>query len=104
PMDSIYSKPCGMNDAPATPLRERLRSSFAHGVVGTVGVSVDVPPICRLVQSPLHTPATGGRCRLCRISDPRRGAVQEAGLAGVAPLGDEGVNATSRAVIRRVAA
>src|SRR5262249_61248690 len=98
PMDSIYSKPCGMNDAPATPLRERLRSSFANGVVGTVGVSVDVPPICRLVQSPLHTPATGGRCRLCRVSDQRTGAVQEAGPSARGHLGRWDVDAPIRSL------
>src|SRR5260221_480101 len=92
-MDSLYGKPYGVNYAPATPLRAGLRSYFANDVVRAVGVSGDVPPICRPVQPPLHTPATDGGRGLCRIEDRQRVAVQEAGLAGVALLGDEDVNA-----------
>src|SRR5260221_7981473 len=103
-MDSLYGKPYGVNYAPATPLREGIRSYCAHDGVRAVSVSVDVPPICRPsaahlppicrpVQPPLHTPATEGGRGLGRIADRQRVAVQEAGLAGGALLGDEDVHA-----------
>src|SRR5260221_6934294 len=101
-MDSLYGKPYGVNYAPATPLREGIRSYCAHDGVRAVGVSVDVPPICRPsaahlppicrpsaahlppicrpVQPPLHTPATEGGRGLGRIADRQPVAVQEAGL------------------------
>jgi len=96
-MASLYGEPYGVNYTPATPLpaheREGIRSYFADDVVRAVDVSVAVAPIRRAVQPPLHPPATEGRRGPGRIVDRQRVAVQEAGLAGVALLGDADLDA-----------
>src|SRR5262249_40221485 len=58
PMDSLCGKPHGVDYAPCTPLRERLRSYFAHDGVRPVHIRVDRRPVRRPIQPTLHSPAT----------------------------------------------
>ena len=76
-----------MHYAPATPLRERLRSYCADDVVGAVHIRIEVPPIRRPVQATLHPPATE-HWDVCRAVKREHVRVQETGLAGGALLGD----------------
>src|SRR5215469_14201277 len=86
-MDSLYGKPYGVNYAPSTPLPKGIRSTFAHNVVGAVGIRVDVPAIRRSVQPALH-PLAAKRRDMLVAKDRQRVCIEETGLAGVTLLSD----------------
>jgi len=57
----LCGKPHGVNYAPATPLREGLRSYFTYDGVRAIHIRVDVAPIRRSIQPTPHPPATERR-------------------------------------------
>src|SRR5262249_44714497 len=92
-------KPYWVNDPPSTPLREGIRSYFAHDVVRAVGIGVAVLPSCRSVQAPLHPPATEGGRGPRRIVAWQGVRIEEAGRAGIALLGDSHLDAYQRGLV-----
>jgi hypothetical protein len=85
-----------VNYAPATPVREGIRSSFADGVIGAVHRRIDVPPIRRAIPATLHAPPTEGRDDRITV-DGQRVRVQR--LAGGALLGDRALDAYQFGVV-----
>jgi len=65
-MGSSYGngKPYGVTYAPATPVPKSPGTCFATGVVGAVGIRVDVPAIRRTIQPALHPLAANSGDRL----------------------------------------
>jgi hypothetical protein len=98
-MGSYGGEPYGVNDAPAPPWREGLRSYCAQDVVRVVGVRVAVSAICRPVPSPLHPPSAASRCELGEIVDRQGARIQEARRAGGALRGDPHLDAHQRGFV-----
>jgi hypothetical protein len=87
-MASLYGEPYGVNYAPSTPSRERLRSDFADDIVGAIHVRLDEPSIRRPVEPSLHPPAAEDGWQLGCAVDWQQVRVEKAGFAGVALLGN----------------
>src|SRR5262245_9990259 len=87
-----YGEPYGANCCARYPLPESFGEYFANDVVGAVHIRVEAPSIRRSVESTLHPPSAERR-HGCRAVDQQRVRVEEAGLAGVALLGDDDPNA-----------
>src|SRR5262249_32584447 len=75
------------------PVAKGVRDSFAHNVVRAIDVGVEASPIARAIQPALEAPPTEDRGRMGGIVDRERISVEEAGLTGVALLGNLHLNA-----------
>jgi len=80
--------PDGVNYHTRCPVAKGARDYFAHDIVRAIHIRVDAPPVCRTIEPALDPSPTEDGCRIGSIVDRQRIPVEEAGLTGVALLGD----------------